>query len=47
MDIKEIIENEFGFIVDNIIVLGQGLDSIDYLVDNEYIFKQSNMMKQE
>ncbi len=41
MDIKEIIENEFNLIVHNIIVLGQGLDSIAYLVNNEYIFKQS------
>lgn len=41
MDIKEIIECEFGFIVHNIFVLGQGLDSIAYLVNGEYIFKQS------
>ncbi len=41
MDIKEIIENEFGYIVHNNIVIGQGLDSIAYLVNNEYIFKQS------
>ena len=41
MDIKEIIEYEFGLIVHNIIVLGQGLDSIAYLINNEYIFKQS------
>lgn len=41
MDIKEIIESEFGLIVHDIIVLGQGLDSIAYLVNNEYIFKQS------
>lgn len=41
MDIKEIIENQFNLIVHNIIVLGQGLDSIAYLVNNEYIFKQS------
>ena len=41
MGIKEIIENEFNLIVHNIIILGQGLDSIAYLVNNEYIFKQS------
>lgn len=41
MDIKDIIESEFGLIIHNIIVLGQGLDSIAYLVNNEYIFKQS------
>ena len=41
MDMKEIIESEFGLIVHNIIVLGQGLDSIAYLVNDEYIFKQS------
>ncbi len=38
---KEIIESEFGLIAHNIVVLGQGLDSIAYLVNNEYIFKQS------
>ena len=41
MDIKEIIENEFGIIVTNISILGQGLDSIAYRVNNEYIFKMS------
>ena len=41
MDIKEIIESEFGLIVHDIFVLGQGLDSIAYLVNCEYIFKQS------
>lgn len=41
MDIKEIIENEFGIIVTNISILGQGLDSIAYRVNNEYIFKIS------
>ena len=41
MDIKEIIECEFGLIVHDIFVLGQGLDSVAYLVNNEYIFKQS------
>ena len=41
MDIKGIIKSEFGLTVHDIIVLGQGLDSIAYLVNNEYIFKQS------
>ena len=41
MNIKEIIESEFGLIVHDIFVLGQGLDSIAYLVNYEYIFKQS------
>lgn len=41
MDIKEIIESEFGLTVRHIIVWGQGLDSIAYLVNNEYIFKHS------
>lgn len=41
MDIKKIIESEFGLIVNDIFVLGQGLDSIAYLVNHEYIFKQS------
>lgn len=41
MDIKEIIESEFGVSVHNMIVLGQGLDSVAYLVNHEYIFKQS------
>lgn len=41
MNIKDIIESEFGLIVHNVIILGQGLDSIAYLVNNEYIFKQS------
>lgn len=41
MDIREMIEKEFGLIVQNMIVLGQGLDSTAYLVNNEYIFKQS------
>ena len=41
MDIKKIIENEFNLTVHNITVLGQGLDSIACLVNNEYIFKQS------
>lgn len=41
MDIKEIIENEFGLIVHNVIVLGQGFDSIAYFVNDEYIFKHS------
>lgn len=41
MDIKAIIESEFGLIVHDIFVLGQGLDSIAYFVNYEYIFKQS------
>ena len=41
MDIKNIIENEFHLTVDSISILGQGLDSIAYLVNNEYIFKMS------
>lgn len=41
MDIKEIIENEFGIIITNISILGQGLDSIAYRVNDEYIFKMS------
>lgn len=41
MDIKEIIKREFGLIVNNIFIIGQGLDSIAYLVNDEYIFKQS------
>lgn len=41
MDIREMIEKEIGLIVQNMIVLGQGLDSTAYLVNNEYIFKQS------
>ena len=41
MDIKEIIKSEFGLIVNDFFVLGQGLDSIAYLVNDEYIFKQS------
>lgn len=41
MDIREMIEKEIGLIVHNMIVLGQGLDSTAYLVNNEYIFKQS------
>ena len=41
MDIKEIIESEFDLTVHDIFILGQGLDSIAYFVNNEYIFKQS------
>lgn len=41
MDMKEIIESEFDLMVHDIFVLGQGLDSIAYLVNYEYIFKQS------
>lgn len=40
MDVKEIIENEFGLIDHDMIVLGRGHDSIAFLVNNEYIFKQ-------
>ncbi len=40
--IKHIIEERFNTItVKNISVLGEGLDSIAYLVNNEYIFKRS------
>ncbi len=41
MNVKEIIESKFGVMVHDIFVLGQGLDSIAYLVNHEYIFKQS------
>ena len=41
MDIIEVIESQFGLKIHNIIVLGQGIDSIAYLVNNEYVFKQS------
>ena len=41
MNIKEIIKSEFGLTVNDIFVLGQGLESIAYLVNNEYVFKQS------
>ena len=41
MDIKKIIEKEFGLVVNNIKVLGEGLDSVAYLVNNDYIFKNS------
>lgn len=41
MNIKEIIEMEFGFKVNSISILGQGLDSVAYLVNNDYIFKMS------
>ena len=41
MDIKDIIEKEFGLIVNYIKVLGEGLDSVAYLVNNDYIFKMS------
>ncbi len=41
MDIKKIIESEFGITIFNIEVLGQGLDSIAYSVNDEYIFRQS------
>ncbi len=39
MEIREIIESKFGLKVTDIIVLGQGLDSIAYLVNGEYVFK--------
>ena len=41
MDIKDIIKSEFGFAVYDLTVLGQGLDSVAYLVNNEYVFKQA------
>ena len=41
MDIKDIIDSEFDLTVSEIFVLGQGLDSVAYLVNNEYIFKHS------
>ena len=37
MDIKEIIEKEFGLIISDIKVLGEGLDSVAYLVNKDYI----------
>ena len=40
MDVKEVIESEFGLIVHDIFVLGQGLDSIAYLVNEEWILKE-------
>ena len=41
MDIKEIIEKEFGLIISDIKVLGEGLDSVAYHVNKDYIFKKS------
>ncbi len=41
MKINKIIENEFGLKIENISVLGEGLDSVAYLVNSEYIFKIS------
>ena len=41
MEIREIIESKFGLRVTDIVVLGQGLDSVAYLVNGEYVFKQS------
>ena len=41
MNIEEIIEKEFGLVVNNIKMLGEGLDSVAYLVNNDYIFKMS------
>ncbi len=37
MDMKDMIEQEFDLIVQSVIILGQGLDSIAYLVNNEYL----------
>lgn len=45
MDIKKIIEKNFSINVNDIFVLGQGYDSIAYLVNHEYIFKQSKHME--
>ncbi len=41
MNINKIIENEFGLKVESISTLGEGLDSVAFLVNNEYIFKIS------
>lgn len=41
MDMKQIIETRFGFAVHDIFVLGQGLDSVAYLVNGAYIFKHA------
>lgn len=40
-EMKGIIEGEFGIRVQDISVLGQGMDSAAYRVNEEYIFKQS------
>ncbi len=45
MNIKEIIKNEFGITIFNIEILGQGLDSIAYRVNDEYIFRQSKYVE--
>lgn len=37
MDMKGIIEKEFDLTVKSVIVIGEGLDSIAYIVNNEYI----------
>lgn len=39
--IRHIIEDTFNYTVNNIKVLGEGLDSVAYLVNNEHIFKKS------
>lgn len=41
MEMKAIIEGEFGIRVQDISVLGQGMDSVAYRVNEAYIFKQS------
>lgn len=41
MGIKDIIESQFGLAVQQIHTLGQGMDSVAYLVNHLYIFKQS------
>ena len=41
MNVDEIIEKIFGLEVNSIKVLGEGLDSVAYLVNNYYIFKKS------
>lgn len=38
---KELIENIFHLNVDSIEVLGEGLDSVAYIINDEYIFKRS------
>lgn len=39
MEIREIIESKFGLSVQSISTLGQGYDSVAYLVNGEYVFK--------
>lgn len=44
---KYLIEHTFGeFSVESIKVIGAGLDSVAYLVNDEYIFKNLNIKKQ-